>query len=737
MQLQAPIFPDKTKLINGSVGVLSKDDSVYYLHNGSPIFCHKKGDKNNFRYILANLIETGLCAAGELSKSLGIPHRNVNRYYKQYREKGAKSFFNKTDRRGNCYQFTDEKKQNAQELLDIGFSNVRVAKRLGLSECSIRYHIKQGNLKKKKLIHTPNPICAGSTPQDRNEEDILAGALLGIGCTRITERSLAAFHLLEKTPILFEHHQSVENAGVLFLLPFLCAQGLFEYKRHYLPLEKGYYDLDFIILLIAYMYLCRIKNPEQLKSHSVGELGKIMGSDRVPEAKCLRKKISAITQQQKAEEWNMTLAEQWVNKEETTIYYIDGHVQVYHGNKATLGKKYVSREKLCLPGMCEFWINNSDGMPYFVVTGQVNEKMQEMILEEILPQLKEKIAQKVSEEALRNDPDLPRFTLVFDREAYSPKFFKLLWNEHRVAVITYRKNVQEDWDEKCFTPYEVVVDENKVEMNLAEKTVVMEGMPMREVRKKTDTGHQTSIVTTNKKLSLLLIAYYMFARWTQENFFRYLRQDYDLDKIFQYTVEQIDGNIKVVNPQYSNLSYHLKKTREKISRRQAQLFQLAEENIRENMNKTNIQRQAKLKEEINNWQEKEQQLLAGRKLLRYRIPIKDMSEDIRYNRLHAESKYFHNIIKMICYRAETTFGQILTADYKKKDNEMRMLVKNVISAKGDIIPDYKNNTLTIVLYSLSTPRDNEAIKKVCQILNDTETIYPGTNLGITYKFATG
>ena len=134
MKLQAPIFPDKTKLINASVGVFSKDDSVYYLHNGSPIFCHEKGGKDNFRYTIANLVETGLCTAGELSKALGIPHRNVNRYHKQYREKGAKSFFNKTDRRGNCYQFTDEKRQRAQKLLDSGFSNVGVAKQLGLSE---------------------------------------------------------------------------------------------------------------------------------------------------------------------------------------------------------------------------------------------------------------------------------------------------------------------------------------------------------------------------------------------------------------------------------------------------------------------------------------------------------------------------------------------------------------------------------------------------------------------------
>lgn len=562
---------------------------------------------------------------------------------------------------------------------------------------------------------------------------------MGIGCTRVTERTLAVFHQLEKTPIVFEHCQSVENAGVLYLLPFLYAQGLFQYKQHYLPLEKGYYDLDFIILLIAFMYLCRIKNPEQLKHHSVGELGKLMGADRVPEAKCLRNKLREITNQKKAEVWNMALAEQWVNTEETAIYYIDGHVQVYHGNKANPGKKYVSREKLCLPGMCEFWVNNEDGMPYFVVTGQVNEKMQEMILEEILPRLSETVALKISEETLNNDPDLPRFTLVFDREASSPKFFKLLWEEHRVAVITYRKNVKDTWDEKDFSPYEVIVDENKVvsaQPRLAEKEVVMENMPMREVRKKTDTGHQTSIITTHKKLSLLQIALYMFSRWTQENFFWYLKQDYDLDKIFQYTVEQVDGNIKVVNPQYSNLSYHIKKTREKISRRKARFFQLTEENIKESMDKTNIKKQSQIKEEIKSWQEKEQELITSRNAIPYRIKVADMPEEERYTRLHTESKHFHNIIKMICYRAETTFGQILAADYKKKGNEMRMLVKNLITTKGDIIPDYQNNTLTIALYSLSTPRDNEAVKKVCSLINDTETIYPGTNLRMIYKFAT-
>jgi len=566
--------------------------------------------------------------------------------------------------------------------------------------------------------------------------DVLAGECIGIGATRVIERIAAACHKTNHTPVLFEPCQSVDHGGVLFLVPFLYAQGLFDYKNHYAENINGYYDLDFTILLLAFMYLCRIKNPEQLKHYKPGELGKLMGLDRIPEAKCLRKKVKEITRQQKAKEWNTALAQKWVNKEETSIFYIDGHVQVYHGYKAHLGKKHVAREKLCLPGMCEFWVNNADGMPYFVVTGQVNEKMQEMILSEILPRLIDQIALKVDQQALDADPDLPRFTLVFDREASSAKFFKQLWEQYRVAVITYKKNVKDNWDENIFHTHKVEIEGNIVEMELAEKTIELEDMSMREVRKICDDGHQTSIISTNKKLSLILLAFYMFARWTQENFFRYMRQDYDLDRMFQYAVEQLNENITVVNPQYSKLCYHLKKVREKIARRNASLFLLIEENLKTDLDKSNLQKQAKIKEQLSILKDEEQELTLRRKEMGYKIKIKDMPPEARYNKLIGESKLFLNIIKMICYRAESAFGQILAAGYKKKLNEMRSLVKNLIKTKADILPDYKNNTLTIALYSLATPRDNEAVKQVCQLLNDTETIYPGTNLHMIYKIAT-
>lgn len=58
----------------------------------------------------------------------------------------------------------------------------------------------------------------------------------------------------------------------------------------------------------------------------------------------------------------------------------------------------------------------------------------------------------------------------------------------------------------------------------------------------------------------------MFGRWVQENFFRYMRQEYSFDKILQYAVDEIDDDYMVVNREYSNIQYGIKKEMEKLSR---------------------------------------------------------------------------------------------------------------------------------------------------------------------------
>jgi hypothetical protein len=262
-------------------------------------------------------------------------------------------------------------------------------------------------------------------------------------------------------------------------------------------------------------------------------------------------------------------------------------------------------------------------------------------------------------------------------------------------------------------------------------------VPMREIRLLSE-DHQTSVITTNKKLSLEMIALYMFARWSQENFFKYMRQDYDFDRLLQYAVEQIDNSFMVVNPEYNNIEYYLKKTREKISRRRAILFKLQQDNIKDDLDFSGkyLKKQIKIKAELDELIKQENILLEKRKQVAYKIKIEDMPDEIKYNKLNVESKRFQNIIKMICYWAETSFANILSPGFNKHINEKRALVKSIIKSQADIIPDYQNNELNIKLYTLSNPRMNAALEKVCHLLNETETNYPGTDLVMKYKITT-
>lgn len=151
MQMQMPIFPKETKLINGSVGFYEQEGMVYYLHYGSPVYCHNLDDKNSYRYILGYLVNSKLCRISEIHHALGINRKNVERYAKALKDNGIKWFFNRQDNRGKCHQMTGTKMREAQKLIDEGLPNKAIGKRIGVSEGAIRYHKRSGKLKKKPI----------------------------------------------------------------------------------------------------------------------------------------------------------------------------------------------------------------------------------------------------------------------------------------------------------------------------------------------------------------------------------------------------------------------------------------------------------------------------------------------------------------------------------------------------------------------------------------------------------
>lgn len=227
----------------------------------------------------------------------------------------------------------------------------------------------------------------------------------------------------------------------------------------------------------------------------------------------------------------------------------------------------------------------------------------------------------------------------------------------------------------------------------------------------------------------------MFGRWSQENFFRYLIQDYDFDKMIQFGIETIDPQAEVVNPPYRKITNRIKKVREKISRTEARFYPLAQQAMDNPIDEIPAltDKQMQYKQMLDRLKEQEAKLVEERKQIPARIKLEQMPDQTRYNKLKTESKILMNIIKMICYRAESALASLVTPYLSRAREEKRMLIKQIISNNADLIPDYENNTLMVVLHSLSTPRFNRAAYQLAQLLNQTETIFPGTNLRLIFK----
>jgi len=146
-----------------------------------------------------------------------------------------------------------------------------------------------------------------------------------------------------------------------------------------------------------------------------------------------------------------------------------------------------------------------------------------------------------------------------------------------------------------------------------------------------------------------------------------------------------------------------------------------------------INKQADLLELLEKKQAEKDELKKEREGVKRRIALKDMTEKERYNKLNVESKLFMNIIKMICYRAETAVANEIAPFLNNEKEEKRMLVKQIIQNNADLVPDYEKKTLTVILHSLSAQRFNKAAEQIAELLTKTETVFPGTDLKLIFK----
>ncbi len=265
---------------------------------------------------------------------------------------------------------------------------------------------------------------------------------MGTACTRADERVAAAVGLAQCATTRFEPGQDVQMAGLLTGLPALCANGLLSGLGRYLRLAPGFYSALHILLVLGFMALGRIRRPEGLRHIPPGEFGKVIGLDRVPEVRTLRDKIAVMAATGDPGAWMKELSKSWMegDPEEAGYLYVDGHVRVYNGELATLPRRFVSRERLCLRGTTDYWVNDAVGRPFFVVSKAVTEGLADALLKDIVPELLLSVPQQPTATELDNDPQLHRFVMVFDcRRGHAQSAESALAPAHRRADLSQER----------------------------------------------------------------------------------------------------------------------------------------------------------------------------------------------------------------------------------------------------------------------------------------------------------
>lgn len=97
---------------------------------------------------------------------------------------------------------------------------------------------------------------------------------------------------------------------------------------------------------------------------------------------------------------------------------------------------------------------------------------------------------------------------------------------------------------------------------------------VREIRRLMPSGHQTSVVSTDFQSEAGPMAAAMFARWCQENYFKYMIENYGLDRMASYQIENIPDTTEVVNPEHRRLEREIRSKAATLSRRTAEFGSL-------------------------------------------------------------------------------------------------------------------------------------------------------------------
>ena len=509
-----------TVVINARCSLRIEADQRAIVVAGLPVHHYCADDAVAEAYTMVFLVEQGFAQQTEVARAFCRSVRTVRRHQTRYAEGGMAALGREEGWRHGRRRICGKRLRAIEMPKTQGMSNRAIAHRLGVCENAI--HKLVGPSKRADIAQ---PAFAGITTAAAEKPaatDVAAARSIGDDVNRATgptensvgdcdpitahaddsepvpmsldrdasdraiDRQLAYLGLLDDAAPLFREGSSVPGAGVLLALPCVVESGLFRISdKLYGEIGPAFYGLRTTLLTLVLMALLRIKRPEQLKERDPAAFGRLLGLDRAPEVKTLRRQLTRLAAHHCAEQLGVELARLRADQRGHLMgfLYIDGHVRAYHGQRAISTNAYVPRRHLAMPASTDYWINDCSGDPLLVMTAQVDAA-----LTKALPRLLRDVREVVGER---------RVTIVFDRGGWSPKLFATMIKDG-FDVLTYRKGRSRRIHERRFTQRRAELDGRRADYLLHDQPVrFLNGkLRLRQVTRLCDDGHQTQVITS-------------------------------------------------------------------------------------------------------------------------------------------------------------------------------------------------------------------------------------------------
>lgn len=708
-------------------------------------------------YAMITLWESEYATQTQIARAFGYSARSLRRYQERFAAEGIRALVRKPGRPAGRRSGSAQERGRDQTILHLkakGASNRAIAGKLGLSEKAIRKRLRRLGWQPQTEPAASGLLFEPDTPGDASPTvgvsehtiDLPKGAAAAAverrGEThediervsvsrdsnpldRSMDRLLAAMGLLEDAAPVFVPAESLPRAGVLLAIPALVASEVLPVARQiYGSLGSAFYGLRTTLVAYILLALLRIPRPEALKEYAPGDLGRIVGLDRLPEVKTLRRKLARLASRKASQEFGRELARRRIAERGRMMgfLYIDGHVRAYHGQHP-IPKAYLARTRLAVPGTTDYWVNDKQGEPLFVVTAEANAAMTRM-LEPILEEVRTLIGPR------------RRVTIVFDRGGWSPKLFQKLL-AMGFDILTYRKGRMRRIAEKRFVGRTAKLDGRMVKYLLHDQAVrFLRGkLRLRQVTRLTDSGKQTPIVTSRWDLRDIVVAHRMFERWRQENFFKYMRQEFLIDALSDYEVEPDDPQRSVPNPARKALDHDLRQARARWNKLK-QTYGDASLDYLEGRTPTVREFKAadqKIYQEIQEAAARMAELAAQQRSLPLRVPLAEARPNQDLVKLSTERKHLTNVLKLVAYQIESDLVNLIRPHYARAEDEGRTLIQTVLQSTASLEPT--DQELRVTLSPLSSPHRSQAVAALCENLNTAETRFPGTDLRMRFAVA--